>query len=179
MQATTNHSAIESQDPRTDGQNGPKRRQLLLQSHRPRHAQHRAHNLPRHKIATYTKQSPRMGTKPTDVASDRGARHRLHLVALLRHRHGRLLPRRPPSRRESRRLLHHVRGRLVPFQHCHVGGRRGCPARHERVKRRHRHVGLGLQGQQAKATLPRRHPLRPCMQIAGLVVDLLHYRSRG
>lgn len=41
-------SRTESQDPRSNGQNGPTRRQLLLLTHRPRYAEYCPDHLPRH-----------------------------------------------------------------------------------------------------------------------------------
>lgn len=149
----TNNLITESQNPSPHGQDGPPRRQLLVLLDRPRHAFNSPNNLPRNKESPQQEQPPRLGTPAETLASNRRPQHRLRLVIILHYRHHSLLPGWPPPCRESRRLLHHVRGRLVLVQHCHVARRRGRSTRQQDQQQRAGSVGLVLQGQQAAPTV--------------------------
>jgi hypothetical protein len=144
----------ESQDSGTDSKGFPSCHKLLLQPDRRRHGRNNHENLLRHPTPTSTEQPSGMGQRDQDMAADCRSFHRLCISCILLSRILRLLERRTQTGRENRSLLHHLRRRVLYFQHRHVGCCSWYSPKHKIQFQQSRHLGLVLRRKQKKAVVP-------------------------
>ena len=111
----------ENQNSCPNGKDAHARRELLLLANSFGYAHHGLYNFQRNKITAQPRRFHCLGAEPKDLAASHPPLHRLCLTPYVDCDHLRLLEGWTQTSRESSRLLHSLRSRILRLQHRYVG----------------------------------------------------------